>query len=813
MDFSFFQVTPLPNNQILGFFDLKLVVLSYLAAALASYIALDITGNVREESTSMANRLFWLIGGAIVMGMGIWTMHFIGMEAFIMPVQMSYDTFLTALSLLIAIVASGFALFLISRPIVTLYYILAGGVLMGLGIASMHYVGMAAMLGVHISYLPSLFLLSILVAIVTSQTALWLMLKSNEESLAWYFNLLSALIMGAAICGMHYIGMGAAVFTDSGHIHGAEMPAHAGLPPLYLGAAASFIMAIFLMFSSHKKTLLNSLRKNNEMLMAKEHQLSLANENLRRLATDLTDKENRTRAILETAADGIIVFDELSRVQMVNPEMENIFGYTREEFQQLNISNLFVLEQKNTHHVLQELMDYDKSVIELKGKRKGEVLFPCEVAISSLQLHEGLSYILVIRDITERKAAEQKLEQLNRKLVESLEELEEARDQAEQANIAKSTFLANMSHEIRTPLNVIIGTAALMERLDLAEKEKKYVTRIAASGRILLDLISDILDFSKIEAGELRIDSIPCDFQQIIKEVTDIMGVRADEKNLEFIVDYAPIKQLNIFTDPLRIKQILTNLVGNAIKFTEKGYIMIKVHALQEPKTFKVRLEVKDTGIGIPSNRFGRMFQKFSQGDTSTTRKFGGTGLGLAICKELVELLGGKIGFESQVGMGSTFWFEIPFLKNTESFTKPTTTIPITKGLKGLKVLIVDDYEINLQIFEEYLKEWDFQSTLSLSPLEALDILKEESKKGNVFDLVILDYNMPEMNGLELAREIKSLKDYHRVPIILLSSSHFQDDLDKNLIDAYLIKPIYPLDLYKIILSCFNKEQTLDSVI
>jgi PAS domain S-box-containing protein len=810
---DFFQLSPPSPYQIIGFYDSKLVLFSYIVAVFASYIALNIASNVKSSLDEKPYSPWWLIGGATTMGMGIWTMHFIGMAAFITPLPITYGPFLTSLSLVIAIVASGFALFLVARSPVKTLSILLGGILMGLAIASMHYVGMAAMNDVNIRYIPSLFFLSILIAIIASQAALWLMVKSNSIPSFARFNILSAFIMGAAICGMHYVGMFAAVLTPNQMTPLPLSPSliPAGLPAFYIGTTTSFIMLAFLVFSSNNKKFLLSLQQKNEALKIKEEQLSTANQNLSRLATDLGDKENRTRAILTTAADGIITFNQSEQIEMINPAAETIFGYEKNELLQKKISNLIDIPETPFNEIFDHLVSIKKPLIELIGIRKDSSIFPCEVTISELNVCEGTSYIMIIRDITNRKIAERNLELTTQKLLRSLIELEEARNHAEQANMAKSIFLAVMSHEIRTPLNAIIGTASLMARTDMGTREKKYVNRILSSSRILLNLINDILDFSKIEAGELKLEAVPSNFLLLLKEVASIMEVRAVEKKIEFIIHYNTQNPTDIITDPLRIKQILTNLIGNAIKFTEKGYVKIDMATTQIDKDhILIKLEVKDSGIGINKENFSRIFQKFSQVDTSSIRKFSGTGLGLAISKELVELLGGKIGFESEINIGSVFWFEIPFLINKEVFTKTIEdSFKVPRNLHDLKILIVDDSEINLQILEDYIKHWNMTCYSCQSSFRALQLIEEEAKKGIIFNVGLLDYNMPDMNGLELARKIKKLENYQDVVLILLTSFCAQPDkeVNKGTIDNYLFKPIYPFDLYDTIVSSLSKKK------
>lgn len=670
---GFFQLQDLPADQIKGYYDLKLVIVSYIVAVFASYVALDIAWNLRNTRANKWNYASWLLGGSLAMGLGIWTMHFIGMEAFIMPMVMTYDPFLTFFSLVIAVLASGFALFKVTRTIaLTNAAIFISACLMGLGIASMHYVGMAAMQHIHIRYIPSLFFLSIAIAIFASLAAIWLLIKTYDTRALFRFNFFSALIMGAAICGMHYVGMFASVMTPDATIH--DIPSISNplkIHPLFIGTTTFLIMLIFFVLSTNRQKFVLTLQRKNENLLEKEKELSNANETLNKYANYLLDKERKTSAILTAAADGIISFNEDKKIEMANIAANNIFGYERDELVGKSISDVVALSNISAETFFTGVIASEKSPIELIGIKKNGDLFYCELAFSKLKLSQGTSYIMVIRDISERKSAKIKLEEINLKLMNSLTELEDARNKAESANVAKTNFLANMSHEIRTPLNVIIGTAALLSRSELGIKEKKYANRIYLSSQTLLKLITDILDFSKIESGEITLDTIPCNFTNLVKEVIETFEERAEEKHLKMIVELMDEKEANIISDPLRIKQLLINLIGNAIKFTDKGFI--KIHSSSQPlndSQILIRLTIEDTGIGIERKDFKSIFKKFSQADTSSTRRFGGAGLGLAISKEIAELLGGTINFESRFGKGSTFWFEIPFLMDKEPETK-----------------------------------------------------------------------------------------------------------------------------------------------
>lgn len=412
----------------------------------------------------------------------------------------------------------------------------------------------------------------------------------------------------------------------------------------------------------------------------------------------------------------------------------------------------------------------------------------------------GLTAYLAMLNNKKRKIAEDALVNLKG----LLRELEQTHHKAEQANIAKSSFLANMSHEIRTPLNGIIGTTTLLNETHLDEKQKKYVNRISLCGKMLLDIINDILDFSKIEAGYMKFDAVESSLHQLIKEVADVMYIKASEKSLEFIVNYTPSTDVSVVTDPLRIKQILTNLVGNAIKFTEKGYVMISMHCkgLSKDKAL-IRIAVKDTGIGINHDEKNLIFQKFSQADMSTTRKFGGTGLGLAITKQLVELYGGEVGFDSQPHIGSTFWFEIPFKLNTK---KGSNDVP-QMSLAGRHAIIVDDNIINCQILEEYLKSWGVTFKTFYSSEEALKALNTPTFKDN-FDIGLIDYGMPGMNGLQLADTLRSSYHFEDIPLILVSSLDIRlTEIQTHGFEFYLNKPIYPKDLQEAIVKSLNNHK------
>jgi signal transduction histidine kinase len=627
-----------------------LVAISVVIASLASYTALDLAGRVSVAQAR--NRLTWLIYGSTAMGIGIWSMHFVGMLAFRMSIPIKYDIPLVLTSALIAIAAAFLAMFTVSRRELPVVRLFAASILMGAAISGMHYTGMAAMrVPATISYAAVPFFISIGIAVTASYVALWIAFRYRyDESIAGHWRRgASALVMGLAIAGMHYTAMSAARYTPATLVIDSWSYTIETGSWLTIGVIAGPVLVLVLA-----------------------------------LVGASVDRDKR------------LTLAEYARLRELRDEME---------------------------------------------------------------------------DTVARRTAE----------------LRSALLAAETANRAKSEFLAHMSHELRTPLNSVIGFADILQKnktMNLRPQDLMYIERIGANGRHLLSLINSVLDLAKVESGHMEIDLTRFSIAALIEDVVGALGGSRDDRRVPLRVDVPPNLAL-ILSDAAKMRQILVNLVGNADKFTERGSITIRVLAADDSLTPR-RIDVIDTGVGIPPDRIDAVFRRFEQADTSTSRKYGGTGLGLPITLAMCELLGASLTVTSVVGEGSVFSVVLP---PEAAVMDPTGEYPASVAgsfdtidrecsrdvlvavLKRhsrstpTRVLIVEDQPDAQEMLLHHLRnEENVETRVADSGITALQALATFAP-----DLIMLDVRMPKMNGIAFLKHMRSDPLYAHIPVIVVT--------------------------------------------
>lgn len=521
-------------------------------------------------------------------------------------------------------------------------------------------------------------------------------------------------------------------------------------------------------------SLINVFRIRSE----KEKSIALAEKN-----NVLRLSKERFQAMVENSGAYIFLKDREGRFLLANKKFLELTGLTDESIKGKTAS-IFLPEEtvKIIDQCDRQVWNTREPLINQTESTKDKWFLTSRFIITDPESGKD-ALCLMMFDITELKEHEQKLRI--------------AMEEADAANRAKSEFLANMSHEIRTPMNGVMGMTELLQKTELTLEQQDYVDTISTSAEALLHLLNDILDFSRIEAGKLVMHESDFDLQLLIDETAQLMAPQAQWKGVELLVHYPRTAPKYFCADQGRIRQILMNLCSNAVKFTEKGYIFIdtKFVSSDEKKSI-IEISVEDTGIGIPPDKQQGIFDKFTQVDSSLTRKFEGAGLGLAITKQLTELMSGSISLESIEGKGSTFTVRL-ILKNAEYVSSLSKHL----SLEGKTALIIDDNQINRRILREYLEGWKVATSEAESGIEGLQKIKEAEASGKLFDIVLLDHHMPEMNGETVAKKIKESPEYSSMKVIMLSSAieSFEVPLSDIGIVAYHKKPVMESALFKII--------------
>ena len=488
--------------------------------------------------------------------------------------------------------------------------------------------------------------------------------------------------------------------------------------------------------------------------------------------------------------DGVIVDANQASLEMLHARREQLVGVSPDRISPERQPDGRLSTEKAADMIATAIRDGGHRFEWIHRRMDGEP-FWAEVVLTAVPVSRMKALFVSWRDITARKLEEEELARERRLLQEANAELEKARVEAEQASIAKSEFLANMSHEIRTPMNGVIGMAGLLLESDLTIEQRQYLEIVQTSGEALLALINDILDFSKIEARKLELDSIDFDLRVTLEGTAELLAPRAHVKGLNLVSLIEPGVPVMLRGDPGRLRQVLVNLAGNAVKFTDSGEVIIRAELEKEDeRVATIRFSVTDTGIGIPETHLGRLFTPFTQVDASSKRRHGGSGLGLAISRQLVDLMGGHIGVASVEGKGSTFAFTVPIEKQPDS---AHLGMPIAADLRGAKILVVDDHATNRLLVMRLLDGWGCRGAEAADGPSALVRLREAAAAGEAFNAAILDMQMPGMDGHDLGRAIKGDPAVGGTILIMMTSLGFRGDakqLEAIGFAGYLAKPV-----------------------
>lgn len=773
-----------PTLALPGVYNPFLVTLSVLIASLAAYAALGLADRIGAADTHATKRL-WLGAGAVTMGIGVWAMHFIGMLAFQLPVRVNYHIPTTLVSMVPASIASGIMLQVISQAQIGLRPLLLGGTFMGAGIGVMHYTGMAALrLDAVMFYDPILFVVSVVVAVVLATAALYTKFLASSTYVpcrSHWIRIGAAMVMGSAVAGMHYTGMAAAYFFPGNGMQAIS----AGLDPTLLGAWVSLATVLITGLAIF---------------------VTIVDRRLE--AAAYSERQSRARLLeaIESISEGFSLYDTDDRLVLCNSRYREVMGVdTAADL--VDTPFVHVIRTAAEHGLISEATAHIDAWLAERLAQHHNPSGACVQQHSDgrwFQINErkiqGVGTVAVYTDITDLKRAEANM-------ALAMHAAREAHAAAEEANRAKSAFLAMMSHEIRTPMNGVLGMTGLLLDTELSAQQREYAEAVRRCGEALLAIINDILDFSKIEADKLRLEEIDFDLRRTVEGVLELLAESTHGKGLELVYLMHADVPTQVSGDPGRLQQILTNLIGNATKFTSSGEVVVEVKVSEETAQDALfHFAVTDTGIGIPLEVQSRLFHAFSQADESTTRKYGGTGLGLAISKQLAEMMAGTIGVKSTPGEGSTFWFTARLAKRS---TPSALVYPDLAGLQSIRVLCVDDNATQRAFLEAQLSTWGMQVDCVADGPQALNRLRLAHQNACPYALVILDFQMPGMDGSALARAIKGDSRLASVPLVLLTPFGWQGHNPEERppeFAACLPKPCRQSQLYDCIVTVIGRS-------
>jgi PAS domain S-box-containing protein len=872
MTLNIFEWFDYPPNSLLlvGEFNMGMVVLSLTIAIFASFMAFQVASQASKSLSPLRKQVSLLVG-SITLGGGVWSMHFIGMLAFELCSSVSYNWGLTILSLVPAVAASWVALNFLVREKVNAQQLILGGVLMGAGVGTMHYIGMAAMeMAPLLRYDLTMFVVSIVVAVVLAILSLWTRFGLEHNFLATRHSLvtntIASIIMGLAIAGMHYTGMAAARFVMP---EGLETLVQTNEISMYLAFTVTIITVIIIVL----------VLAFNVVFQYKD------------ISAEARLNEKRLIATMDTAIDGIVTIDETGIVTSVNKAVEILLGWSQQEIVGQNVKMLVPETIRSNHDsfIKQYLKTRNAKIIgqgrDVEAVCKNGQLIPIRLALGHAEFNGKHLFVGFISDLRARIEMETALRDNEAKIsslmsnipgvvyraintegwphifisdevknvtgypaedfilpnptrhmsdfihpedieliaqtdltspsgfilefrlidrfgqtkwmlghgriiksthneeeyvdgfimdISQRKKMEEAlvleKDKAKQAVATRSAFLANMSHEIRTPMNAIIGFSDILLDSQLDKAQYKHLNTINQSAKSLMHILNDILDSAKLEKGKFQLEYRDFSLVEEIDAVVSTLWLLAQEKDIPIKLDVDSSIAGYYNGVPDRLRQVLTNLLGNAVKFTTSGEIVITVTQVT-PQDFK--FIIKDTGIGMTPEQMESVFDAFSQADESMSRRFGGTGLGTTISKQLVELMGGKIYVESELGLGSTFSFDIPLTKATD-VVNVTELEPEQVPLPPLTVLVVDDIEQNIELLSIILKRDGHTICTARDGEQALERMKTDH-----FDIVLMDIQMPVLDGLSAAKARRKFEletSAEHVPIIALTASVLEED-------------------------------------